>query len=119
MADLSKYIAGWRQRAGHERERLAARQQQALSEALKIAWFLGEKFGVTKVLGVGSVLEPERFDQHPDIDLIVFGLPDSDYFSASAQIRFMTDFKVDLVPFESANALLRERAAAEGMQLWP
>ncbi len=119
MADISSYAAGWRQRTLHERARLTARRQQALADALQIARYLCENFGATKVMGIGSAFETKRFTPHSDIDLIVVGLHDRDYFSASAQIRFLTDFKVDLIPYESANNLLKQRVAEEGVQLWP
>lgn len=75
--------------------------------------------GVIQVLGIGSAFLAGKFGRGSDIDLVVFGLLKRDYFSASAPIRFMTDFKVDLIPRESANELLKQRAAEEGMLLWP
>jgi predicted nucleotidyltransferase len=119
MADFSSYTAGWRQRAQIERKHIETRRQQALADAQTIARFLGEKFALTKVVGIGSTFEAERFSQHSDIDLVVYDLPSHDYFSASAQIRFMTDFKVDLIPHENANELLKKRVIEEGVQLWP
>ncbi|MGH7494616.1 MAG: nucleotidyltransferase family protein [bacterium] len=119
MTDFSSYTAGWRQRAQIERERIETRRQRALAAALNIARFLGEKFALTKVVGIGSTFDAERFSQRSDIDLVVYDLPSRDYFFASAQIRFMTDFKVDLIPHESANELLKQRILEEGVHLWP
>ena len=119
MADYSSYTAGWRQRAQIERARIEARRQQALADAQKIAQFLGKNFALAKVVGIGSAFEAERFSQRSDIDLVVYDLPSRDYFSASAQIRFLTDFKVDLIPHESANELLKKRVTESGVLLWP
>jgi predicted nucleotidyltransferase len=71
------------------------------------------------VVGIGSAFDPERFSQRSDIDLVVFGLPANAYFSTLGQIMMMTKFKVNLIPYESATALLKQRVAEEGAQLWP
>lgn len=117
--EISTYIDGWQQRAQQERQRLEARRQSAIQEAKRIARFLSEITGVSKVVGIGSTFDPERFSERSDIDLVVFGLPANAYFSTLGQIMMMTKFEVDLIPDESATALLKQRVAEEGVQLWP
>jgi len=119
MPDYSTYIAGWKERERAERQAVEARRQIALAEARKVAQFLGETFGVIRAVGIGSAFDAKRFTLRSDLDLVVEGLADRDYFSASAQIRFLTNFEVDLIPIESANHLLKQRVAEEGVQLWP
>jgi len=117
--EISSYIDGWRQRAQQERQQTEARRQNAIHEARRIARFLSEIAGVSKVVGIGSAFDPERFSQRSDIDMVVFGLPPNAYFSTLGQIMAMTKFEVDLIPYESATALLKQRVAEEGVQLWP
>lgn len=119
MMDISSYLAGWQQRTLQERRELEERRQKAVHEAKRIAHFLGENIGAAKVIGIGSAFAPERFNRRSDIDLVVFGLPKGCYFSTLGQIMLMTNFEVDLIPYESASELLKQRVAEEGVQLWP
>jgi predicted nucleotidyltransferase len=119
MTDISSYLAGWRQRAVEEHQEIEERRQKAVQAAQKIARFLGETVGAAKVVGIGSAFDSERFGRRSDIDLVVFGLPKGQYFSTLGQIMFMADFEVDLIPYESATELLKQRVEAEGVQLWP
>lgn len=117
--DISSYVEGWRQKILRERRANGERRQQALADAQKIARFLAENHGVKQVLGIGSAFQENRFGPHSDIDLVAEGLPQAGYFALLAEISLLTKFKVDLIPFESATALLKPRVAEEGVQLWP
>jgi len=119
FADISSYVAGWQQRELKECQELETRRQHAVEEAKIIARFLGETIGARQVIGIGSAFDPERFSRRSDIDLVAFGLPKDRYFSILSQIMLITNFEVDLVPYESASALLKQRVAEEGVQLWP
>jgi len=118
-SDISSYVAGWQQRALKERQATEHRREQAIQDAKKIARFLGETIGVIKVVGIGSTFDADRFSQRSDIDLVVWGLPPGAYFSMLGQIMMMTRFEVDLVPYESATSLLKQRVVEEGVELWP
>ncbi len=119
ITDISSYVAGWQQRADKEREEAESRRQQALADAEKIARFLAEIAGVSRVVGIGSAFDPERFSRRSDIDLVVWELPQGQYFSILGQVMAMTKFEVDLIPYESATELLKQRAIEEGIPLWP
>ena len=119
MIDFSSYVAGWQHRAREEKRQIEERRQKALAEAQKIAGFLGASIGVAKVIGIGSTLDAERFDKRSDIDLVVVGLPKGRYFSTLGEITLMTDFQVDLIPYETAGDFLMQRITEEGVQLWP
>jgi len=117
--DITPYLAGWRERARKERQAIENRRTRAIREAEKIARFLGEIEGVTRVVGIGSAFDPDSFSMRSDIDLVVMGLPKDKYFTTLGQIMTHTDFEVDLIPFEDARELLKSRVAKEGVPLWP
>ena len=52
------------------------RQKEGLDVAKKCANFLKEKYGATKVVLFGSLLNHEKMTPHSDIDLAVWGLPE-------------------------------------------
>ena len=73
------------------------RQQAGLKIAQKCASLLKEKYGVTKVVLFGSLLNYEEITPHSDLDLAVQDLPEKDYFKAIAELDNGQDFEVDLV----------------------
>ena len=81
---------------------LMLKREQYIKEAHKIADFLKENYGVEKVVLFGSVLNPDRFNSHSDIDLLVYGLR-ADYLSVYGEILGITNFEFDLIPEEKAS----------------
>ena len=57
------------------------------------------------------------FRRTSDIDLVVEGLPASEFYRASARAAEMTRFALDIIPLESATPPLRERVELEGVEL--
>ena len=78
------------------------RQKKGLDVAKKCANFLKEKYGVTKMILFGSLLNYEKMTPHSDIDLAVWGLPEKDYFKA---VRFLLEiadsFSINLVEIQN------------------
>jgi hypothetical protein len=66
--EISSYLEGWRHRAQQERRQTEARRQNAIHEAERIARFLSEIAGVSKVVGIGSFGERVFFNSRPDYD---------------------------------------------------
>jgi predicted nucleotidyltransferase len=92
-------------------------RQKALADAAKIASFLFQRCGA-KVYGIGSAFEGDRdFSIHSDIDLVAEGIPAHIFVRLSAEAAFLTDFHLDLIPFENANELLRETVHTRGVPL--
>lgn len=74
------------------------RQRRGLEIAKQCAAFLKEKYGVTKVVLFGSLLNHEKMSPRSDIDLAVWGLPEEDYFKAVGFLLEIADgFSIDLV----------------------
>lgn len=95
----------------------AGDEDQARNAAVKIANHLKTKYDAT-LYGVGSLFLPGRtFTKKSDIDLVVKGLPASKFFSIVNEVNEMTEYEVDLIPWEDANEYLRSQAEEEGRQL--
>ena len=89
----------------------------ARSDAERIARFLA-RHGARKVVGIGSAFDLRRpFTHRSDIDLIVEGIDPGAFYSVSARAAGMTDFRLDLTPWESASPALLRAAREEGVQL--
>ncbi|MGH7491023.1 MAG: nucleotidyltransferase family protein [bacterium] len=98
-------------------ERMVARKKQARAEAQKIAQFLRELYGCSRVVGIGSTFNEKKFTEQSDIDLVVWGLSPGKYFSISSEIGDLTSFEVDLIPAENARPLILQLADQEGVEL--
>ncbi|TVR64875.1 MAG: DNA polymerase subunit beta [Spirochaetaceae bacterium] len=109
-----KYDPVGRLRARRFREDL---RQDAERDARKIADHLKQTYGAT-VYCIGSVAEKDRpFSSRSDIDLVVKGLPRNRYFAILAEISDMSEFGVDLIPYEDANELAIEMVKTVGIEL--
>ena len=93
------------------------RQKEGLDVAKKCANFLKEKYGVTKVILFGSLLNYEKMTPHSDIDLAVWGLPEKDYFKAVGFLLEIADnFSIDLVEIQHARSYILS-AINQGVEL--
>jgi hypothetical protein len=93
------------------------RQKEGLDVAKKCADFLKEKYGVTKVILFGSLLNYEKMTPHSDIDLAVWGLPEKDYFKAVGFLLEIADnFSIDLVEIQNVRPYILP-AIDQGVEL--
>ena len=93
------------------------RQKKGLELAKKCANFLKEKYGVSKVVLFGSLLDYEQMTPHSDIDLAVWGLPEKDYFKAVGFFLEIADnFSIDLVEIQHARSYILS-AINQGVEL--
>jgi len=115
--DITPYVEGWKKRMAEAEAQMAARKKEAFADAQRLARVLREKYGCTRVIGIGSTFNEKDFTKHSDIDLVGFGLPPEKYFSISAAISRLTSFKVDLIPAEDARPLTRRLVEEEGVEL--
>jgi hypothetical protein len=101
-----------------ERNRFAPGDiDKARADAVRIARYLKDRYGAS-VFGVGSAFEEIRpFTRTSDIDLVARGLPAKRFFQILAEIDPMSDFEVNLIPWEDTNRLLREIVAEHGVEL--
>ena len=71
-----------------------------------------------KVIGIGSLFEsPREFRSTSDIDLLVIDLPAGRFIKACEEADSMSSFAVELVPWETANDLIRRIGEQSGVHL--
>ena len=99
---MQEYILAAQRRKQSRLEKLSQRRSQGMEVAHKAAKLLKQEFGAERVVLFGSVLG-EGFHEASDLDLAVWGLPESLYFKAIAQLEGLDGFAIDLV--EAQNAL--------------
>ena len=84
--------------------------QRAWETAHRLATVLYRDFGATKVAAFGSLTEPERFTEHSDIDIVVWGVSYNRCLDALWETKGLNpEFKIDIINFKSINSLFRER----------
>jgi predicted nucleotidyltransferase len=98
------------QQKQREEERLATLQQV-------LAWLhqYGPAYGIQRAYLFGSLLRPNRFGQHSDVDVAVEALDANHFFSAMAALSEVVGRDVDLV--ELCKCPFAERIRQTG-QLW-
>ncbi|MCM1983013.1 nucleotidyltransferase domain-containing protein [Lyngbya confervoides] len=94
------------------------RRQKGWLVAQTAAKLLLETYPVEKVSLFGSLLNPHSLRRHSDIDLAVWGLPDSQYYQAVNDLSSLSsDFLFDLVQFESAQPSLQQTIVQQGLPM--
>lgn len=115
---LAGYREGYRRRKAQRAKKLAARHARAWQVAHSAAAILKERFGASRVVAFGSVLSPEKFHEHSDVDLAVWGLDERLYLKAvSALLDIDPEIPVDLVEAEFARPAMQAVIEEEGVVL--
>ncbi len=107
--NITKYKAGWEERARRESAENEAARANAIQVAQSLTELLVRNYPVRRVILYGSVIEPGHFKKTSDIDIAVEGLPKKHYFEALALLMEVSPFEVDLKPLEDVSELLRQR----------
>ncbi|HAS16867.1 MAG: hypothetical protein A2Z60_02160 [Nitrospirae bacterium RIFCSPLOWO2_02_42_7] len=116
-SEIKTYAKHWKRHLNAMEKTRQVLFKKALDDAAKIANYLRERYGCEEIYLIGSILEKERFSEKSDIDLVVRGLPKERYFHILAEIRDITDFSTDIIPYEDANELIIETVKKEGKRL--
>lgn len=116
--EMAVYQATARERAKQRRHRLASRLAHARQVAERAARLLKEQYSVGCVLLFGSLVHPELFHIHSDIDLAAWGLAERDYYRAIGQLQALdAEFAIDLIRMEDAPSTLLSTIEREGVAL--
>ena len=100
MKKFNRYISAWHQRKEENQNRTIASAEKAQLIAKECAVTLHEDFSVRRVFLFGSLAEG-FFKMNSDIDLVVEGLSNRDYFKALCKVHHIADgFDVDILPLE-------------------
>ena len=84
----------------------------------EVAILLYEEFGATQVVVFGSLTELMWFTSQSDIDIAVSGLSHDMYDKAYSKIMsFDSEFKIDLINFDIAKGIFRERVKHQAIPI--
>ncbi len=120
VRDYTPYLKHAREQAARRRAdpQIAARRERAWVVAREIAAFLRETYQPTRVVVFGSLVHPEAFGMHSDIDIAVDGIPWLPYLRAWNDVEERwPEFKVDLIDVGIVSARMKQRIAEQGQEL--
>ncbi|MBI5402156.1 MAG: nucleotidyltransferase domain-containing protein [Ignavibacteriae bacterium] len=118
MGKYDTYVDAWRDRLNKEKAELEGRHVHALRKAKECAEVLKKEFGAKRVILYGSVLHPDIFTLHSDIDLAVEGIKESEFYYAGARVDAIAgDITVDLTPIEDTKPYILDSIEEEGIIL--
>ena len=116
--DVTPYLAHARRRAEQQRRETEARYHRAWELARQAAALLKSRFGASRVVLFGSLLDKQHFRRWSDVDLAAWGLPGITYYKAqSALLDLDPTISIDLVDPESCSPNLRKVILQEGIDL--
>jgi predicted nucleotidyltransferase len=96
-------------RERRKRDQCRHLHERASRECARIVEMVVHDFRPRRVLQWGSLLEPEQFDEHSDIDIAVEGLAGAgDFMDLLGRALDMSAFPLDLVELESLDGATRE-----------
>ena len=92
--------------------------QRAWETVYRISTVLYQDFGAAKVAVFGSLAERKWFTKNSDIDIIVWGLSYNKCLDALWETEGLnSEFKIDLIDFETSNGLFRERILSQAIPI--
>ncbi|MCP4164815.1 MAG: nucleotidyltransferase domain-containing protein [Chloroflexi bacterium] len=116
----AEYKIAWDKRRKAERQRLLQEAEHARDVARQCALLLADRYPIQRVWLIGSLLDKERFHHGSDVDLVVEGLNDRDYFPALAKLYELlpAGLELDLITLESAQSSLHKLVMQKGELLY-
>ena len=119
MEQIQEYKRYWTKKKLKEQNSLTEKKQKMIEMAQKTALLLAQKYHIKKVYLIGSLVGSSTFDENSDIDLVVQGLPDENYFRALGDLyKILTpdlkDVQIDLIPYEDAEGSLIHHTIQNG-----
>lgn len=92
--------------------------QRAWKDAQRVAAVLYQKYGASKVAVFGSLIDQVLFDEHSDIDMVVWGLPDDKFDDAELALHNLClKFRIELKNIGFIKGSLLERIQQKAQQL--
>ena len=115
---MERYAAHFQQRRKNDLLEKQKHCQYAWEQAKLAAQILKTHYGIKQVLLFGSLLTPNLFDAHSDIDLAVAELPLNLYCDAVGMLLLeVKGFNIDLIRLESSPSSLKAYILREGVKL--
>ena len=118
QAKWAEYAAGWHQLEADRKAQRLERHARARQAAQVAAAVLRERFGARRVRALGSVLYPESFHLHSDIDLAAEGIAPLQVLKAWCAISAIApEFEFDLITPDECRPEIWASVEAEGIDL--
>ena len=122
VRDYTPYLKHAREQAARRRadRQIAARRERAWEVARQIADFLRQsrEYQPRRIVVFGSLVHPEMFSLHSDIDIAVEGIPWPAYLRAWNDVEERwPEFKVDLIDIGMVSERMRQRIDEQGQEL--
>ncbi len=115
-AEMQLYLETARRRARASGAESSARHIQALKIAQKAVALIKSRYPAARVRLFGSILYPDSFDPHSDIDIAVEGIPWLDYLRLGSELESKEpEYKIDLVDVGIVSPGLRSHIEREGI----
>jgi predicted nucleotidyltransferase len=113
------YLNAWRHRFEQNNQLMEKRRIELRHLAEKIAEFLKKEYGLEEIYLIGSIVSDRPLSALSDIDLVVKGIPDADYFPVLSHIYDLlpVDVTLDLITFETATPSIIDKIKSEGIRL--
>ncbi len=117
-AEQQVYIEAARRRAQAEKEALARRHERAWALAREVANLLKRKYGASRVVAFGSLVDRGRFTRWSDVDIAAWGLSVDVFYPAVAEVAEIDpEIPVDLIDMNDCPQSLRDSIEREGVDL--
>lgn len=117
-ARLQVYKQAAQERQQQLKVQIQMRHERAWGVARQAAEILRFEFQAGRVVAFGSLVQPELFHQHSDVDLAVWNLDDRLYFRAVGRLQSIDpQIGVDLIQFTDAKTTLQNVIQRDGIAL--
>ena len=116
---LEDYKRYWKEKFERQKRELHERKKMLKEYAVKCSDLLKTKFHVKKVFLIGSLIGSHKIHKNSDIDLVVLGLKDEQYFTALKDLYHLVPkgVNIDLITEETASELMKIRIKKEGVAI--
>ncbi|HBG02463.1 MAG TPA: nucleotidyltransferase domain-containing protein [Firmicutes bacterium] len=97
---------------------LMERYEKAWNIAKEAAKILKQDFGASKVAVFGSLTDLSAFTLWSDVDLAVWGVPESRFYAAVGAVTGLpSDFQIDVIDATDCRERLTKSIESEGVEL--
>ncbi len=116
---LENYKKYWKEKFEKQRKELDERKLMLKESAKKCSALLKAKYRVEKVYLIGSLVGNHKIHKNSDIDLVVLGLKDEQYFNALKDLyQFVPKgVNIDLITEETASESMKIIIKQEGVAI--
>jgi predicted nucleotidyltransferase len=117
---MAVYRATARQRWEEEQRERARREERAWDLARQAAALLRKRFGATRIVVFGSLVQPGMFTLWSDVDIAAWDIQPQDTLRAiGAVFDLDADIQVNLVDVGTASTELLDKLEREGVEVIP